>query len=146
MAKIPSTSTGYFEMSDTCEEKGEREAIVHIQTVCIRYAYIHTSPSLSLLIHFLSVCIYLSLLSPSLPLPLPPPHFPSLQLAPTIIVHNLCSSQLLVRGVHLATEHLVQSTCSSQNDVRVVNLYDSLTETNQICTDANGSARYLDDE
>ena len=64
----------------------------------------------------------------------------------TIVVHDLGASQLLVGGVDLSAQDLVEGTRPSQNDVRVFNLYDSLAKTNKISTDTNGTTSHLKKE
>jgi hypothetical protein len=58
----------------------------------------------------------------------------------TVLVHDLGTTKLQVGSVHFTTEKLVDSWSTSQDDWLTLDLNGTLTETDQVGTDTNGSA------
>jgi hypothetical protein len=58
----------------------------------------------------------------------------------TVLVHNLGTTKLQIGGVHLATEKLVNSGSTSEDDGLTLNLDGTLTKTDEVGTDTDGTA------
>lgn len=63
------------------------------------------------------------------------------QMTRTIIVHYLSATQLQIGGVHLAPKYFVECVGAGQNNRMAFNLHGALSQTNQVCANANGTAR-----
>lgn len=58
-----------------------------------------------------------------------------------VVVHDLHATQLIVAGVYLPTQYLVQSLVAREDDWRVFDLYDPMTKSHEVRADTDGSTR-----